>query len=98
MPAPAKLLRATVISPVPLNAIFVNPTKKLSNIFSNIIEPQGFDGAVNGIGKSVDWSASKARLAQAGGTGFYLFAMVIGIVIIIGINFGGAILGLLKLK
>ena len=72
--------------------IFVNPVKRLSNVFANIIEPKGFDGAVNGIGGFVNTFSGIARKLQAGGTGFYLFAMVIGIAVILGINLGYQVL------
>jgi NADH-quinone oxidoreductase subunit L len=72
--------------------IFVNPVKRLSNVFANIIEPKGFDGAVNGIGGFVNTFSGVARKLQAGGTGFYLFAMVIGIAVILGINLGYQVL------
>lgn len=72
--------------------IFVNPVKRLSNVFANIIEPKGFDGAVNGIGGFINTFSGVARKLQAGGTGFYLFAMVIGIAVILGINLGYQVL------
>jgi NADH-quinone oxidoreductase subunit L len=72
--------------------VFVNPIKRLSNLFANVIEPKGFDGAVNGIGSFVNTFSGVARKLQAGGTGFYLFAMVIGIAVILGINLGYQVL------
>ncbi len=73
-------------------AAFVNPIKSLSNTFANIVEPKGFDGVVNGIGGFVNTFSQKARKLQAGGTGFYLFAMVIGIAVILGMNLGYQVL------
>jgi NADH-quinone oxidoreductase subunit L len=72
--------------------IFVNPIKRLSNLFANVIEPKGFDGVVNGIGSFVNTLSGVARKLQAGGTGFYLFAMVIGIAVILGMNLGYQVL------
>ena len=70
----------------------MNPIKRLSNVFANVTEPKGFDGAVNGIGSFVNTFSGVARKLQAGGTGFYLFAMVIGIAIILGMNLGYQVL------
>jgi NADH-quinone oxidoreductase subunit L len=77
-------------------AAFVNPVKRLSNVFANVFEPKGFDGVVNGIGGFVNTFSGVARKLQAGGTGFYLFAMVIGIAIILGMNLGYQVLETIK--
>lgn len=77
-------------------AAFVNPVKRLSNIFANVFEPKGFDGAVNGIGGFVNTFSGVARKLQAGGTGFYLFAMVIGIAVILGMNLGYQVIETIK--
>ena len=78
-------------------ATFVNPIKRLSNTFANVFEPKGVDAIVNGIGGFVNTFAEKARKLQAGGTGFYLFAMVIGIAVILGINLGHQVLETIKM-
>lgn len=77
-------------------AVFVNPIKRLSNLFVNIFEPKGFDGIVNGMGGFVNSFSSFARRLQAGGTGFYLFAMVISIALFISINLGYQVLESIK--
>lgn len=77
-------------------AIFVNPVKHLSNLFVSIFEPKGFDAIVNGVGKSVNSFSGFARRLQAGGTGFYLFAMVIGLAVFISINLGYQVLETIK--
>ncbi len=77
-------------------AVFVNPVKRLSNIFVSIFEPKGFDGIVNGVGSFVNSFSSFARRLQAGGTGFYLFAMVISIAVFISINLGYQVLESIK--
>jgi NADH-quinone oxidoreductase subunit L len=74
---------------------FVNPVKNLSNVFSNTVE-RGFDGIVNGVGSGVNALSNLTRKAQAGGTGVYLFAMVIGIVLILGTNIGVKVFELIK--
>ena len=47
----------------------------------------GIDGAVNGVGKLVNWSSGKVRLVQSGQVGFYIFAMVLGITVLFAISF-----------
>jgi NADH-quinone oxidoreductase subunit L len=41
------------------------------------------DGLVNGSGRIVTWGSKTLRLVQTGNTGFYIFAMVISIIVII---------------
>jgi NADH-quinone oxidoreductase subunit L len=77
-------------------AAFVTPIKRLSNLFANVFEPKGFDAIVNGVGGFVNSFSDRARKLQAGGTGFYLFAMVIGIAVILGINLGYQVLETIK--
>lgn len=77
-------------------AIFVNPVKSLSNLFANVFEPKSFDGVVNGVSRLVNWIGGQARKLQAGGTPFYLFAMVIGIVAILAINIGFDVIETIK--
>ncbi|AFK02627.1 proton-translocating NADH-quinone oxidoreductase, chain L [Emticicia oligotrophica DSM 17448] len=77
-------------------AIFVTPVKHLSNLFAYVVEPKGFDGIVNGIGNLVDSVSGKVRKLQAGGTGFYLFAMVIGIAVILTMNLGYQVVETIK--
>jgi NADH-quinone oxidoreductase subunit L len=77
-------------------AMFVSPIKHLSLLFSYIVEPKGFDGIVNGVADSISSLGSRVRRLQTGNTGFYLFAMVIGIVIILAINIGFDVIESLK--
>jgi NADH-quinone oxidoreductase subunit L len=77
-------------------AIFVNPVKSLSNFFVNVFEHKGFDAIVRGVGSLVNSFSNVSRRLQAGGTGFYLFAMVIGITLILGINLGYQVLETIK--
>jgi NADH-quinone oxidoreductase subunit L len=48
----------------------------------NIIEKQVIDGAVNGTGKLVQYSARQLRLIQNGQVGYYILFMVLGIVLL----------------
>lgn len=65
------------------NAIIVKPLYWLSYKFDAIVEKLGIDKLVNGVGGSVVWGGKTFRLLQNGGIGFYIFAMVIGIVVLI---------------
>ncbi len=56
------------------------PLDKLSNIFYRFVDVMGIDGLVNGTAKSVNVSSKNLRLLQTGTIGFYIFAMVIGII------------------
>ncbi len=65
------------------NAIIVKPLYWLSAIFDRIVESMGIDRFVNAAGESViDWS-KVFRFLQNGSIGFYIFAMVIGIVLML---------------
>ena len=48
----------------------------------NIIEKQVIDGAVNGTGKLVHYSARQLRLIQNGQVGYYILFMVLAIVLL----------------
>jgi NADH-quinone oxidoreductase subunit L len=66
--------------------VFVNPMRKLSDLLYSFGEFL-IDLVVNGAGRLVQFSAGRLRLLQSGETGFYVFAMVIGIVVILAWNF-----------
>lgn len=67
-------------------ALVVKPLFWLSTIFERFIEKTGIDGLVNGVGSSVVGGSKVARLLQTGNIGFYIFAMVISIVLILVAN------------
>ena len=62
------------------NTAIVNPLNQFAGILKNIIEKQVIDGAVNGTGKLVQYSARQLRLIQNGQVGYYILFMVMGIV------------------
>lgn len=68
------------------NAVIVKPLYKLAAFLSNIMETKVIDGAVNGVGQFVNWSAGRLRTLQSGQVGVYLFAMVIGIVVLFAVG------------
>jgi NADH-quinone oxidoreductase subunit L len=65
------------------NAIIVKPLYWLSEKFDAIVEKLGIDKLVNGVGGTVVWGGKAFRLLQNGSIGFYIFAMVIGILVLI---------------
>jgi len=66
--------------------IFVRPLYYLSDLFYRIVDLKIVDGAVNAVGKGVNRGSNLVRLAQEGSVGVYIFAMVIGIILIMAIN------------
>lgn len=66
--------------------LFVKPFMWLSDKLHQVIETKIIDGLVNGIGNLVIRTGNTLRLIQTGNTGFYLFMMVIGIILILLFN------------
>jgi NADH-quinone oxidoreductase subunit L len=62
------------------NAIIQKPLDILSNFFYKIIDKAGIDGLVNGFGTGSQEASKTFRLLQSGNVGFYIFAMVVGII------------------
>jgi NADH-quinone oxidoreductase subunit L len=69
------------------DAIIVKPLGLLSRFFEEAIERSGIDRLVNGVGRGVQWGSQQVRLLQSGQVGFYIFAMVIGMVLLFVIGF-----------
>lgn len=69
------------------DTIIVKPIQAISCLMEKYTERQGIDGAVNGVGRLVQWGSDRVRLLQSGQVGFYLFAMVIGITVLFLISF-----------
>lgn len=66
--------------------LFVKPSLWLSEKLHKILETKGIDALVNGIGNLVIRTGNTLRLVQTGNTGFYMFMMVIGIILILFFN------------
>ncbi len=60
------------------NTLITRPLNLLSEFFSSVMDPQFFDGIVNGTGSMVKWSSGILRYLQSGYLGFYILLMVIG--------------------
>ncbi len=69
------------------DAIITKPLHKLSTFLHKVIDVTGIDGIVNGLGKLTMNGSKNLRTIQTGYTGFYIFAMVVGIIIIFMLNF-----------
>ncbi len=67
--------------------LFVNPYRRAAYFFQNILDNKVIDGAVNGVGRFVNYSSRQMRLLQSGLVGSYLLLMVIGMVILFIIQF-----------
>ena len=65
------------------DAIIVKPLGNLSAFFKNVVEKSGIDGAVNGVGKLVNYSSRQLRLLQNGQVGSYILFMVLAIIVIV---------------
>ncbi|HEX7411614.1 MAG TPA: NADH-quinone oxidoreductase subunit L [Bacteroidales bacterium] len=61
----------------------------LSGIFHSVFELRIIDPAIESIGKFTIVSGRKLRLLQTGNVGFYLFAMVFGIILVLVFNVFG---------
>ncbi|MFN8164624.1 MAG: NADH-quinone oxidoreductase subunit L [Bacteroidia bacterium] len=68
------------------NAIIVRPLHILSEMFYKVVDVKVIDGLVNSINKIVTGGSRTLRLAQDGNVGFYIFAMVFGIIAILFFN------------
>jgi NADH-quinone oxidoreductase subunit L len=64
------------------DAVIVKPLMVLSGFFQDTVERSGIDATVNGVGRGVKWSSRQIRLLQNGQVGFYIFAMVIGMIVL----------------
>jgi NADH-quinone oxidoreductase subunit L len=67
------------------DAIIVKPLYWISGVFDQVVERLGIDGLVNASGKAVVAGSRSARRLQTGSIGFYIFAMVVGIVLILSV-------------
>ena len=64
----------------------MKPFDFLGRALNAVVERLLIDRIVNGTGKVVTWSSKTLRLVQTGNTGFYIFAMVISIIILLVVN------------
>ncbi len=67
-------------------AVFVRPLQAFGRLFQKFIDNALIDGIIGGVNKGVILGSQTARLMQTGSTGFYVFAMVFGIIAILLFN------------
>ncbi len=67
-------------------AIVVKPLQALSSFSGKVLDNGVVDGIVNGVGKGVEAGSRALRYTQSGSISAYLFAMVIGIIILLIVN------------
>jgi NADH-quinone oxidoreductase subunit L len=68
------------------NRLIVRPLYKFSGLLQETIDFRIFDRVVETTGKLVMYAGDKIRLIQTGNVGFYLFAMVICIILVLFFN------------
>jgi len=69
------------------DAILVRPLEKLSGILYHIADNRVIDGSVNLIGVVMTRLSQFFRLVQNGNTSYYLFGMVLGLILILLLNY-----------
>ena len=70
------------------NALFVRPVMALSNGLYKFVENGVINPITNGFGRAVQGGGFLLRYVQTGAVETYLILMVIGIVLILGLNYG----------
>ena len=65
------------------DTIIVKPLMHIAELFKGIVEKSGIDGAVNGVGRLVQYSSRQVRLLQSGQVGSYILFMVLAFALII---------------
>ena len=66
--------------------LIIKPLHIFSSFLKDIIDTKFFDNFVESTGKFVMYAGSRIRLLQTGNVGFYLFAMVICIILVLVFN------------
>ena len=70
------------------DALFVKPTMALSRGLYKFVENGVINPITNGFGRAVQGGGYLLRYVQTGAVETYLILMVIGIVLILGLNYG----------
>ncbi|MCX6290928.1 MAG: NADH-quinone oxidoreductase subunit L [Bacteroidetes bacterium] len=70
-------------------ALIVKPLYWLSDMFYKVFDLKIIDGTVNSVNKGVNAASSTLRLMQTGNIGFYIFAMVVGVILMLIYNLYG---------
>lgn len=67
--------------------IIVQPLHRMGGFLNQVMENRVVDGLVNGVGKAVHYGSRQLRLLQSGQVGSYVLLMVLGMVLILAIQF-----------
>ena len=67
--------------------IIVAPLNGLGAFFSSFFDKRVIDGAVNGVGRLVNYGSRQLRLLQSGQVGNYVLLMVLGMLLIFVLQF-----------
>lgn len=65
------------------DAVIVRPLDAIASFFKNILERNIVDGAVNGVGRIIQYSSRQVRLIQNGQVGSYLLVMVLSLIVVV---------------
>ena len=68
-------------------AAIVQPLHRFGGWLRAFFEPKVVDGSVQGIGRFIRYASQQVRLLQSGQTGNYALWMVIGMVVILSLQF-----------
>ena len=68
------------------DAVIVKPITGLSNFLYRIFDQNLIDGIVNSVSKGLTSTSGMLRFVQTGSVGFYIFAMVFGVIVIFVFN------------
>jgi NADH-quinone oxidoreductase subunit L len=68
------------------DTIFVKPLSSAAKLFYNVFDLKLIDGFINSISKGLTTGSGLLRRLQTGNIGFYIFAMVFGIIAILLFN------------
>ncbi|RTQ44941.1 NADH-quinone oxidoreductase subunit L [Hymenobacter gummosus] len=69
------------------NFLFVKPSMFLSRSLHDVVEKRVVDGTVNGLGRGVFGGSERLGRLQTGRVETYLLLMVVGIVVVLALNF-----------
>jgi NADH-quinone oxidoreductase subunit L len=64
-------------------SVMVKPVEAIGDFFGNVFDKNVIDGIVNGLGSTAVYFSSQLRKIQTGNIGFYVFAMVAGIILML---------------
>lgn len=63
--------------------IIINPANKISLFLNRVVENRVIDGFVNGLAWTIQATSTVLRRVQTGNVGFYVFAFVVGVLLVL---------------